>query len=432
MSSNRVSNGGALDHARRGTDDGAEREASAEIDRWLAGLADAPALGPLLRPPVAEQLERGYGHTLREICQQPLTWARTAATLALAADRIRTILADGGISDRSGGLLLTGSGSSFFAGECAAVPLQESLGVAARALPAGLILTHARGALPVAGRYVAVSLARSGGSPESCAVVERLAQDERVQQLLVTCNRDGALAQRFRSTPRVESIVLPPETNDQSLVMTSSFSNLVLAARSLADPEEGARRSAARLGAAARALLSGRAGELATLSRRAYSDVVFLGSGGRLGSAHESALKMLESNGGRVTTLAESFLGLRHGPMAALGEGSLVVAFLSTDPVARAYERDVLDELQQKRLGRWRLVVGERIPLELAPHPEDVRLEVGGGDHQLDDGELALLDAMAGQLLAFFRCLDGGGRPDMPSSGVIRRVVESFAIHEHV
>ena len=68
---------------------------------------------------------------------------------------------------------------------------------------------------------------------------------------------------------------------------------------------------------------------------------------------------------------------------------------------------------------------------ELTPAPEDVRLEVSGGDQPFEDGELALLDALAGQLLAFFRCLHGGGRPDSPSSGIIRRVVESFAIHAH-
>jgi tagatose-6-phosphate ketose/aldose isomerase len=115
--------------------------------------------------------------------------------------------------------------------------------------------------------------------------------------------------------------------------------------------------------------------------------------------------------------------------MAAVGEDTLIVAFLSSDPVIRAYERDVLLELRRKGLGRWRLVVGERIPPEVAPEPEDLRLEVDGGTPALEDGDLALLDAMVGQLLAFFRCLHGGGRPDSPSAGVIRRVVESFAIH---
>lgn len=401
-----------------------------ELEAWLGRLAeDVPVLAPLLGVSWDIQCERGYGHTLREVCQQPLTWQVTAATMAAAAGRIQSVLRAGGIQDRSGGLVLTGSGSSFFACECAAVPLQESLGVATSAAPAGLILTHPRGVLPPSGKYLAVSLARSGDSPESAVVVERILGEERTAQLLITCNGNGALARRYRSVPCIETVVLAKETNDQSLVMTSSFTNLVLAARSLADQGEHYLQSAARLAGAARTLLVERAGELATLARRPYSNVVYLGSGARLGAAHESALKMLESNSGRVVTLADSFLGLRHGPMAAVGEESLVVAFLSSDPIVRAYEQDVLVELRRKGLGRWRLLVGERLPQELTPGGEDVGIEVNGRDGSFDDGELALLDVVAGQLLAFFRCLHGGGRPDSPSSGVIRRVVEGFAIH---
>ena len=41
-----------------------------------------------------------------------------------------------------------------------------------------------------------------------------------------------------------------------------------------------------------------------------------------------------------------------------------------------------------------------------------------------------MLDVLVGQLLAFFRCLSLGLRPDMPSDdGVINRVVEEFALH---
>lgn len=429
--------GGVLNDAhhdgRRDLPDEAEREVSDALEAWLDQLGGVPAFSPLLGASASEQRERGYGHTLREICQQPLTWPRTAATMVAAADRIQGVLRESGIRDRSGssGLVLTGSGSSFFACECAAVPLQESLGVVARALPAGLILTHPRAALPGSGPYLAVSLARSGDSPESGAAVERLLREEGARQLLITCNRNGALAVRYRSAPRIASILLPAETNDQSLIMTSSFTNLVLAAQSLAGTGEDVGKSAARLAAAGRALLTERAGDLASLARRPYTAVVYLGSGGLLGAAHESALKMLESNEGQVVTIADSFLGLRHGPMAAVGENSLIVAFLSSDPMVRAYERDVLVELRRKGLGRWRLIVGERIPADLAPDAEDVRLEMSGGDRPLEDRELALLGAVAGQLLAFFRCLHGGGRPDQPSAGVIRRVVESFSLHSH-
>ena len=403
------------------------------IDGWLSELAAAAPFAELLAVPDAERRARGYGDTLREICQQPLTWPETAATMDAAADRVRRALAGGGVPRGGGSLVLTGSGSSFFACECAAARLQESLAAIVRAVPAGTILTHASAVLPAAGPYVVVSLARSGDSPESAAVVERLLGRERVAQLLITCNADGALARRFRSSDGVESVVLPEATNDRSLVMTSSFTNLVLAALALAETGDGRRRSGARLAAAARRVLTGRASEIAAASRRAFSNVVYLGSGGRLGAAHEAALKMLESTSGRVVTMSESFLGLRHGPMAAVSKDSLVVAFLSSDPVVRAYEADVLLELGRKSLGRWRVVVGDRIPAELSPGAEDVRIDVAdgtSGETPLEDGELTLIDALTGQLLAFFRCLDGGGRPDSPSSGAIRRVVESFAIHD--
>jgi tagatose-6-phosphate ketose/aldose isomerase len=41
-----------------------------------------------------------------------------------------------------------------------------------------------------------------------------------------------------------------------------------------------------------------------------------------------------------------------------------------------------------------------------------------------------VLDAVVGQLLAFFRCLGAGHRPDSPSeASVITRVVSGFEIH---
>jgi tagatose-6-phosphate ketose/aldose isomerase len=133
--------------------------------------------------------------------------------------------------------------------------------------------------------------------------------------------------------------------------------------------------------------------------------------------------------GGQVWTLAESYLGLRHGPMSALHDDTLVVAFLSSSPVARAYELDLLRELTRKRLGAGRIVVGAGIPPEAAPGPQDLAIECANPSAPCD-AELILLDVLVGQLLAFFRCLHLGLHPDSPSTnGVISRVVDSFAIH---
>ena len=136
---------------------------------------------------------------------------------------------------------------------------------------------------------------------------------------------------------------------------------------------------------------------------------------------------MLEMTAGRVSTMAETFLGLRHGPMSSLDEDTLVVAFLSPDPAVRAYEYDLLRELTRKRLGRVRVLVGEGIADDVVG-AQDVAVDLQG--LQAGDDALPLLaDVAVGQVLAFFRCLALGGKPDAPAQGVLTRVVESFALH---
>jgi tagatose-6-phosphate ketose/aldose isomerase len=128
-----------------------------------------------------------------------------------------------------------------------------------------------------------------------------------------------------------------------------------------------------------------------------------------------------------VITLAETFLGLRHGPMSSVHPGTLIVAFLSSDATVRGYEIDLLRELSRKGLGLGKLIVGEGIPADLLDE-RDVAIELQG---LAPYGEVPTLlaDVAVGQLLAFFRCLQLGDTPDTPSQGVLTRVVEEFAMH---
>jgi tagatose-6-phosphate ketose/aldose isomerase len=250
------------------------------------------------------------------------------------------------------------------------------------------------------------------------------------RHLVITCNREGRLATRYGGDSRVAAVVLDDRTCDRSLVMTSSFTNMVLAGRFLAMTSDGigyATQAAAlvRLGAA---VLLNHGDALARAARSEYRSAVYLGSGGGYGAAREGALKMLEMTGGRVPAFAETYLGLRHGPMCAVDDGALVVCFLAADPVTRAYEIDLVHELNRKQLGARKVVVGHDVPSELASD-HDVIVELSGLAAVGDDGA-TLIHVLVGQLLAFFRCLSIGLRPDAPSAeGVISRVVETFAIH---
>jgi tagatose-6-phosphate ketose/aldose isomerase len=399
----------------------------ASLDEWLATLASVPGeVASLLRLARAEQVERGYGHTLREIAQQPLTWIETGARLRGLGPVLGESLAG------AEAVVLTGSGSSVYAAECVAPCLQEALGVPVSAVPAGLILTHPETCLPPNGSFLVVSLARSGNSPESRAVVDWLLESRpRARHLFITCNAQGALATSYRDRPGVRVVVLDERTDDRSLVMTSSFTNLALAGRALATTRDpgACEERAAGLARAAGSLLLQDADGICRIARSGFDSVAYLGSGCRLGAAREASLKMLEMNSGEVWTLAESYLGFRHGPMSALRPGTLLVAFLSSDPMVRAYELDLLRELDRKGLAARRVVFGAGLPEGLSSSSGALLVNASPGAACRDE-DLTLLDAVVGQLLAFFRCLAAGHRPDSPSeASVITRVVSGFEIH---
>jgi tagatose-6-phosphate ketose/aldose isomerase len=272
----------------------------------------------------------------------------------------------------------------------------------------------------LAGVDVVISLARSGDSPESAAVVERVrALRPDILQLAIVCNEHGAL-----SRAGVDGLIaLDPRTNDRSLVMTSAFSNLVLAGLLLAQPD-AASSAVEELSSHASALLPTIDRTCHRLAARIHDRIVILSSSPLLGWASEAGLKMLEMTAGHFPILTETYLGLRHGPMSFVKPDTFVLCLLSNDPVRRAYEVDLIDELRQKKLG-YRVGIAdptaaknlfdETIPA-IAP--------------QADDALRTPFEIVGAQLLGYYLSLSIGLNPDNPSpSGVINRVVQGVRIH---
>ena len=393
---------------------------------WFRELRERqPEAAKLLDASAEEQQRRGYFHTLREILQQPSSWIRTAEQMVALGPRLRQSLA--GIRN----LILTGSGSSEYAGECVRLLLQDRLGVNTLAIGGGALLTHAIQALPPQRPGLVVSLARSGNSPESVGALSLLLEvDPRLRHLVLTCNSEGKLATSFREHSGVQVVALDDRTNDRSLVMTSSFTNLVIAAQSLGflDAPEVYQIRCRGLSAMTARMLQDYFDILGRTGKLDFKRAVFLGSGARFGAAREAALKMLEMTAGRISVMAETCLGLRHGPMSYVHDDTLVVCFLSADPTARAYECDLIRELDRKKLGLLKVIVGDEVPSSIA-RDRDVVINCPGLNEVGDDGAV-LIDAVVGQLLGFFRCLREGLRPDSPSeSGIINRVVPNFELH---
>jgi tagatose-6-phosphate ketose/aldose isomerase len=213
--------------------------------------------------------------------------------------------------------------------------------------------------------------------------------------------------------------------------MTSSFTNMVLGSRYLGWLDRGDEFVAATdaVADAGRQIIANWADCLDAFTGGDVKRIVFLGYGGRYGATREASLKMLEMTSGKVASMSQTYLGLRHGPMTFIDSRTLVVCFLSSDSLLRRYERDLIMELNAKRLGARKLIAGVGDPGAGLCQGEDLAIpyDIPG---QVNDDNLAVLDVLIAQILGFHRCLKEGLKPDSPSvSGVISRVVGKFRIH---
>jgi tagatose-6-phosphate ketose/aldose isomerase len=206
--------------------------------------------------------------------------------------------------------------------------------------------------------------------------------------------------------------------------MTSSFTNMVLAGQCVANLNDLPRFGdlLGRIAEAGAQFLPLAAETAASVTTLGCTRACFIGSEVLRAVADESALKVVELTAGKISTVAESALGLRHGPMSSVDSEAVLVAYVSSDPRRRSYERDLLDEICRKRLGRVRVIVtaGQADAVAvLADYP----LQLNCPPDFLDEYR-PVLDVMLGQLLGLFGSLRCGLKPDQPSpNGAITRVV---------
>lgn len=347
-------------------------------------------------------------YTHEEIFQQPAIWLTTLSRVRDACLR-QNVLA--GLNNSR--VLLTGAGSSAYAAMGVAASWPRSSAVPSTDL---LIDTE---------RYLrevdaVISLARSGDSPESAGVVERIrALRPKILQFAITCNEYSELARAGLNG----LIVLDERCNDRSLVMTSSFSNLVLAGNCLAQADRVS--SVAELAVErANALLPEIDNRCRRAAGRARSRIVVLSSSPMLGWGMEAGLKATEMTAGHFPVVAETYLGLRHGPMAFLERDTLVICLLSSDPLRRLYEEDLIRELQSKKLGYLVGIVDPQANVGLFDEVIPAVLP------RAADALRTPYEIMAPQLLGYHLSLSIGLNPDNPSpDGIINRVVQGVRIH---
>ena len=345
-----------------------------------------------------------------EIRQQPILWPTTMD---------RTFAAGIEPEFLASPVVVTGAGTSAYAGSAIAAAWPG-----ATAIPTtDLLLQSAeeieRTVPSFSNGGLLISLARSGDSPESVAVVKRVQKMfPAVRHLAIVCNADGRLAH----LPEVKVVCLDPRTNDKSLAMTGSFSNLVLAGLSLIHREQIAKH----LGA-----IRERASQQLPQMNRIAQEIVSNG-GDRLvvltskmhALAQETSIKVVELTSGRTMPMPETFLGLRHGPVSFLRTDSLVLCFASSDATTRLYEVDLVRELRSRGLGRLILVAESAAGWEYDWF-------VPSSASALPDYLRTPFEVPFSQLLAYQLSRRNGIDPDNPSpDATVTRVVTQFRTYD--
>jgi tagatose-6-phosphate ketose/aldose isomerase len=392
------------------------------------------ALSELLSLPDREKAARGLTHTPAEIAQQPDTWLATLELFRRKRGQIAEFLSLAGVGASPGSrptVFLIGAGTSDYIGHALTYLLRKCWHCEVIAVPSTDLLTHMDDLMTPAMRYLWISFSRSGDSPEGVAVLERARKNHpAIHHVVISCNVNGRMIRESADEPRILGICLDDAVNDRGLAMTSSFSNMVIFGQCLAHANDLAKYEEVllQLVQAGRNFLPRAADCAAALAKEAYTKACFVGSGPLRAVARECALKLLELTAGKTLTMSESVLGLRHGPMAALDQDTLFVCFLSGDRRVQRYERDLLDEIGEKRLVRSRIVVaGGEVATRDSFAERYLAPTVPGA---IADDYRPAMDVIFGQLLGLFFSLRWNLRPDCPSpNGAISRVVQGVNIH---
>lgn len=371
--------------------------------------------------------------TLTEIHQQPSTWKKTCAQLAACKEELQAFL-DQVLGAEDFDIVLTGAGTSEFIGNSLYQALNGRYGYKVKSYATTDIVPSPEDFLSRTKPTILVSFGRSGNSPESIGAVEAAeVVCQNLYHLFVTCNHEGSLSKMAEGREHCFALNPTPETHDQSFAMTSSFSNMYMAAY-LAfnlDRLEEITAQIDKVCAAGTGFLE----EKFALAQQIvdgfdFNRIVYLGNVALKGVSQESALKMLELTAGQVAAMYDSPLGFRHGPKSIIDDRTLTVVYLSDDEYRRKYELDLIKEMSPQRKQN-RIAAVMNTPCEEAKKLADYAVEFGVGQ-PLENVLLGFDYILFAQTLAVLKSLSLGITPDNPCpTGEVNRVVKGVTLYPY-
>lgn len=343
-------------------------------------------------------------HTISEILSQPEIWRGLIASLP-ADSAYASFVAN---VDPRKECLFVGCGTSYYLAEAAATIWTLVTGRRARAVPASEVLLFPDTIHPSNRDLQAIVISRSGKTSEAVRAAENLS-DRGVRTLGLTCVPGSEITQACDSAMAI------PVADEQSLVMTRSFTAMLLVLTELA----ASLNQKADYSAAINAVSSRLAAVIHQFDEKiesfaaayTFEDYIYLGQGPYFPIAREGSLKITEMS----CSYAQAYhtLEFRHGPKSVVGPQTCLTFFLSE--AGMQAESEVLAEMQS--LGARIIGVCNR-PTELVRQSCDLLFELGVA---APEPVLVAASVVPAQLLGFHTAIKKGLNPDEPKN--LSRVV---------
>ena len=373
--------------------------------------------------------------TAQEIYQQPATWAKTIAQIKNEKEALKKFM-EPVLSDPDCDIVFTGAGTSEYVGNALYSYVNCYTGYHAKSYASTDLVETPENYLSRNKKTLLVNFGRSGNSPESVGSVQVADEvcKENVYHLFITCNKDGALAKAAATRDNAYDINLTPETHDQSFAMTSSFSNMMLAALlcfRLDDIDEVAKEMESVIAQGQKFVDEGyKVCEDLVSDFAEFNRIVYLGANTLKGIAQESQLKICELTAGTVTTTFDSPMGFRHGPKSVINDECLTVVYLSDDEYQRQYEYDIIKEMSGQRKKNRLVAVSSHADAEIEGLVDTfINFDL---DAPKDNIFLGFDYILVAQVIALFKSLSYKITPDNPCpTGEVNRVVKGVTIYPY-
>lgn len=374
-------------------------------------------------------------NTAKEIIQQPDTWRESVKNLIKNKIEIKSFI-DSFLSKKEFRIILTGAGTSAFAGEVCEPYLTSLLNKRVEAIATTDLVASPKSYFIKDIPTLLVSFARSGNSPESVHAVNlanQLVDD--LYQIVITCNENGKLAKNTVNDEKSLLLLMPPQTNDLGFAMTSSFTTMVLNAMAVFNINniENFSSDVDKLSNSVNDFIENNIEKVTSLSNEDFERIVYLGSSTSKGIARESALKVLELTAGKVNASYDTPLGFRHGPKSVVDDETVSVIYISNDEYTRQYDLDLAKEMLAHKKNDKVVIVGDNIEEDIL-NKADYVFNVENINYNVENKVLLPLQQIIfGQMLSFLKSVNLGITPDNPCpTGEVNRVVQGVILHELV